>query len=309
MSIEERMARIAWFYYHDNLTQTEISHLLGIPRLKVSRLLEKGKQQGIIHVQVHSRFENCFVLEEKIKQQFGLSEVRIIPDSDPINSDMNMRVSIGATDLLMKKLKAGDLLAIGFGKTMMMMLKNLSSFLQTRKIPVVSLAGGVGSYMEGISHLGADCDISLVPSPLRVSSKEVANALYQEASINDVLLTSCSASVAAISIGSIEQKEKATMCQAGYISFSEQKILQRKGAVGDILGYFFGEDGHILDNIRLHEELIAIRPEKLRNIPLVIGVADGQVKARAVLAALRGKYINSLVANEATAEKLISLIS
>ena len=48
MCEEEQVARIAWFYYHDGLTQSEISDRLGLTRLKVSRLLEKGHQSGII---------------------------------------------------------------------------------------------------------------------------------------------------------------------------------------------------------------------------------------------------------------------
>lgn len=47
MCEEEQVARIAWFYYHDGLTQSEISDRLGLTRLKVSRLLEKGHQSGI----------------------------------------------------------------------------------------------------------------------------------------------------------------------------------------------------------------------------------------------------------------------
>ncbi|AAM87311.1 bacterial regulatory s, crp family protein [Yersinia pestis PY-13] len=48
MSEEELLARVAWFYYHDGLTQGDIGELLGLARLKVSRLLEKGRQSGVI---------------------------------------------------------------------------------------------------------------------------------------------------------------------------------------------------------------------------------------------------------------------
>lgn len=201
-----------------------------------------------------------------------------------------------------------DLLAVGFGETIMATLKNLGSFIQTKQVPVVSLAGGVGNYMKGISHLDASCEVNLVPAPLRVSSKKVADVLYKEASVNDVLMASCSADVAVISIGSIAQVEKATMFQTGYISLGEQKMLQRKGAQGDILGYFINANGDVVEDVNLHEELIAIRPEKLRDIPLVIGVAGGTVKAEAILAALNGKYINALVTNESTARRILELI-
>ncbi|OLQ90713.1 transcriptional regulator LsrR [Vibrio panuliri] len=307
MSEEELLARIAWFYYNDNLTQAEIGNLLGMPRLKVSRLLEKGRQQGLIHVRIHSRYEGCLDLEQKLKQHFSLNDVRVIPDTDPTGVDINHRVSVGAASMVVSKVKPNDYLAIGFGETIMATLKNLGSFLQTNQVPVVSLAGGVGTYMKGISHLDASCDVSLVPAPLRVSSKKVADVLYQEASVNDVLMASCSADVAVISLGSIAQVEKATMHQTGYISLGEQKVLQRRGAQGDILGYFFDQNGEVLDGVKLHEELIAIRPERLRDIPLVIGVAGGTVKAEAILAALKGQYINVLVTNEAAARKILEL--
>ena len=53
---EELVARVAWCYYHDGLTQNDIGERLGLPRLKISRLLEKGRQSGVIRVQINSRY-------------------------------------------------------------------------------------------------------------------------------------------------------------------------------------------------------------------------------------------------------------
>ena len=63
MAEEELLARVAWSYYHDGLTQNDIGERLGLPRLKISRLLEKGRQSGVIRVQINSRFEGCLALE------------------------------------------------------------------------------------------------------------------------------------------------------------------------------------------------------------------------------------------------------
>ena len=75
MTEEELLARMAWFYYHDNLTQSEIGEKLKLPRLKVSRLLEKARQLGIIKVQINSRFTGCFELEEALQQHFQLKYI------------------------------------------------------------------------------------------------------------------------------------------------------------------------------------------------------------------------------------------
>ncbi len=47
---EELVARVARCYYHDGLTQNDIGERPGLPRLKISRLLEKGRQSGVIRV-------------------------------------------------------------------------------------------------------------------------------------------------------------------------------------------------------------------------------------------------------------------
>ncbi|MGC0094270.1 sigma factor-like helix-turn-helix DNA-binding protein, partial [Enterobacter asburiae] len=64
---EELVARVAWCYYHDGLTQNDIGERLGLPRLKISRLLEKGRQSGVIRVQINSRYEGCLALETELQ--------------------------------------------------------------------------------------------------------------------------------------------------------------------------------------------------------------------------------------------------
>ena len=71
---EELVARVAWCYYHDGLTQNDIGERLGLPRLKISRLLEKGRQSGVIRVQINSRYEGCLALETELQQRFGLKD-------------------------------------------------------------------------------------------------------------------------------------------------------------------------------------------------------------------------------------------
>lgn len=58
------------------MTQSDISNRLGLTRLKVSRLLEKGHQSGIIRVQINSRFEGCLEYETELRRRFDLNNVR-----------------------------------------------------------------------------------------------------------------------------------------------------------------------------------------------------------------------------------------
>ncbi|MDC9614729.1 transcriptional regulator LsrR [Xenorhabdus khoisanae] len=304
MSEEELMARVAWFYYHDGLTQGDIGELLGLSRLKVSRLLEKGRQSGVIRVKINSRYEGCLELEDALQKRFNLKQARVLPALDGVN--LNARLGVGAAHLLMALIEPHQLLAIGFGETPMCTLQHLSGFISSQQIRLVTLSGGVGSYMTGIGQLDADCPVSIIPAPLRASSHQVAATFREERSVRDVILAAGAADIAVVGIGAINQKQQATIMRSGYISDGEQLMLDRKGAIGDILGYFFNTEGELVSNINIHQELIGISLPEMKTIPNVIGVAGGIEKADAIVAALKGGYISSLVTEEQTARAILT---
>lgn len=55
----------------------------------------------------------------------------------------------------------------------------------------------------------------------------------------------------------------------------------------------------------MQEKTLAIELETLRKARYAIGIAYGEEKYAALLGALRGKHINSLVTDRATAEYLV----
>ncbi|WP_439328135.1 transcriptional regulator LsrR [Lonepinella sp. BR2357] len=304
MSEEELLARIAWFYYHDNLTQNDIGERLNIPRLKVSRLLEKGRQMGIIKVEIHSAFTGCFELEEALQHHFQLKHIRVLPALE--SHDVNERLGNGAAQLLASLLKPQQLLAIGFGETIMQTIKFSNEFITNNNIKLITLSGGVGPYMKGIGQLDGSCSVSMIPAPLRASSVEAAKLFKRESCVKDIMLAATGADVAIVGIGATLQKGQATLLRTGYISEQKQQEIRQQGAVGDILGYFMQKDGTLLPNMPLHDELISLPLSDLTKIPNVIGVAGGEDKVEAILSALQGKYINSLVTEERTARLMLA---
>lgn len=302
---EELVARVAWCYYHDGLTQNDIGERLGLPRLKISRLLEKGRQSGVIRVQINSRYEGCLALETELQQRFGLKLVRVMPALN--TPPMNVRLGIGAAQSLMGVLQPGQLLAVGFGETTMSSLQHLSGFISSQQIRLVTLSGGVGPYMTGIGQLDAACSVSMIPAPLRVSSAEVAGILKRETSVRDVILAATAADVAVVGIGSVNQRRDATILRSGYISEGEQLMYARKGAVGDILGYFLNAEGECVEELEIHKELLGVTLDELAQLPTIVGVAGGEEKADAIYAALKGRRINGLVTEETTARAVLAL--
>ena len=45
---EALMAKAAWYYYFEGMTQQQISDRIGISRIRVIRLLEQARQTGMI---------------------------------------------------------------------------------------------------------------------------------------------------------------------------------------------------------------------------------------------------------------------
>ncbi|NBI13961.1 transcriptional regulator LsrR [[Haemophilus] felis] len=302
---EELLARIAWFYYHDNLTQNEIGERLKLPRLKVSRLLEKGRQIGLIKVQINSRYKGCLELEEALKQRFQLDYIRVLPELE--NYEVNNRLGVGAAQMLMNLLKPKQVLSFGFGDTVMHTIKYSNDFIKQNKIKLITLTGGVGPYMQSIGQLDGSCSVSIIPAPLRASSAEAAQLFQKESYVRDTMLAASMADVAIVGIGSTTQKNASTLVKSGYLLNTTQLDQFRKlGAVGDILGYFFKQDGTLQTEMAIHQELISVSLDNLKRIPTVIGVAGGEDKVDAILAALQGKYINSLVTEEKTARTILA---
>ena len=78
------------------------------------------------------------------------------------------------------------------------------------------------------------------------------------------------------------------------------------GAVGDVFSYFIDDDGQIV-RTELYDRLITIGLADVRHIPTTLGVATGAAKARAVAAAVRGAFINTLIADSSLARAVLAL--
>ena len=58
MNHDDLLARLAWLYYIENLTQQEIGDRLNMPRVKVARLLKKARDEGIFEFRIVKRTWN-----------------------------------------------------------------------------------------------------------------------------------------------------------------------------------------------------------------------------------------------------------
>jgi lsr operon transcriptional repressor len=296
----EQITRAAWHYYNDGLTQNQIADMLGVSRIKVSRLLEKGRQSGLIELRINSPFGGCLTQQKELADAFGLLDARVVPTAADLPP--TPRIGRAAASLLMQKLEPNDLLAIGWGEATTTTLRYMAPVFPQTNISIVSLTGGVSAYIGTTGLYGPQNNAHLIPTPLRVSSPELAEMLRIEPYVRNVLDMAETARFALIGVGAVTSS--ATLVRYGYCSSAEIELFKRRGAVGDVLGYFYDSNGEILD-LDLHRHVVAVSPDDLRKIPNVAAAAAGPHKVEAILGMLRGRLANTLVTDEATANDLL----
>ena len=80
--------------------------------------------------------------------------------------------------------------------------------------------------------------------------------------------------------------------------------MRQSGAVGDICFQFIDKTGNLVKS-PLMDRVIGIDLATLKSSPRVVGIAAGEAKIAAILAALQGKWINVLITDRRTAERLV----
>jgi len=105
-----------------------------------------------------------------------------------------------------------------------------------------------------------------------------------------------------VGIGSMS--DQATIVKNGIFNANDFTVLKLQGAVGDILSHFMDKNGRL---VAMDQEgrLMSTGLEDLRKLENVVGVAGGPSKADAILAALRGGYLDVLITDEETAQTLL----
>lgn len=310
MAAAPTVLRAAWLYYEDGLTQAEIAAQLSVSRATVGRLLDDARRTGIVTHQFHSDRLEALSLTQELHQAFGLQGALVVP-AIAGSSDQkvtNTRVAKGAAQYLAGRMGPGNTLALGWGDTVARTISALQ-LLIAGELSLVTLTGGANAYLGAL--LGGDDErshavrvrASVVPAPIIASSPELAAALRAEDEVQQILSECAKATFAVVGVGT--PTPGSTLTELGYVSAAELREIREKGAVGDILGQFYDADGQLLD-LSILSRRIGIDVMELAAQTNVIGVAGGDLKVGAIMAAISGGYIDVLVTDEPTARAMLN---
>lgn len=293
------MIKIAWYYYMEDLTQQAIADQLGISRMRVIKLLDKARQVGIIQFRISSSFDKRHELETGLMEKYHLKDCYVVP-SNPDPAKINDTIAKAASIYISNHVTDNCYINFGYGDTSSRTIEYLAKSLET-SASFVSLTGGVSYYLPNSESNIFNAKLYLIPSPIIMSSKEMAEAIKQESSIRDVTSMIQLASMTIVGIGAMD--DNATIVKSSILSHNDFLLLSMKGAVGDVICHFIDKDGNLIDT-DIDSRLVSVPLDTLNQLENVIGVAAGKHKVAAIASALKGGYLDILITDESTAEML-----
>jgi DNA-binding transcriptional regulator LsrR (DeoR family) len=304
------MTKVARLYHEQGLSQPNISSRLHISQSRVSRLLSKATEVGIVRTTVVNTAGVYAELEDELEKKYAVSEIVIVDTAD---SEEQILKSLGsaAAHYLESTLTGGDKIGISsWSATLLSTVEAMRPKVSKVADEVVQVIGGVGesnAQAHAVRLAGRLAEVtgarvSYLPAPGLVSTPEAARALFTNQNISSVLNSVGELTLLLVGIGSIEPS-KLLKESGNSLSEKERKELAKLGAVGDVCMRYFDENGKSLKT-NLDKRIIGISADQLKKISRRVAVAGGARKHKAIRAALEGGWINVLITDHKTAKKL-----
>ncbi|MCR4704999.1 MAG: sugar-binding transcriptional regulator [Lachnospiraceae bacterium] len=295
------MVKSVWYYYMENMTQQAIADRLDISRMRVIKLLEKARQTGAIQFKIPSMFEKRHTLEMDLIKKFGLKDC-YAASTDPDGGNLNDSIARAAAAYIANHMigGSGSYINFGYGDTPSKTIAHLARSIETH-ISLVSLSGGVGYYLPMLGSKIFNAKLYLIPAPLIMSSKEMAEAMTKERSVEEVTNMISLANMTIVGIGAMD--DDATIAKTANLTHNDFLLLRMKGAIGDINCHFIDKDGNVVDN-DIDSRVISLPLKTLNELKNVIAVSGGAHKVQAIAAALKAGCIDILITDEETARLL-----
>lgn len=306
------MTRVARLYHESGVKQPEIAARLRLSQPKVSRLLRQAQEEGIVRITVRAPNGTHPDLEVALEERFGLQDAEVVDvgafDDEHIVRDLGD----AAAYHLETTVRSGDVIGVSsWSATLLAMVDAMHPVHGLSDMRLVQILGGGGDpAAEGhathlVRRLAAllGAEATFLPAPSSVGSPEARQVLLAEPFVRRATALFDQLSVALVGIGGLEPS--GLLASSGNVfSPDELATVRASGGVGDIGLRYLQADGQPVGS-PLDGRVIGIELEQLRRVPRAIGVAGGPRKVTAIRAALLGGWINCLITDRFTAERLL----
>jgi DNA-binding transcriptional regulator LsrR (DeoR family) len=304
----DEAARAGWLYYIAGNTQDEIAGKLGVSRQTAQRLVSLAVSERLIKVRLDHPIAKCLDLSERLKAKYALQLCEVVP-ADPTSQSTTLGVAEAMAAELQRRLESQHpiVVALGSGRTLRAAVEQLPP-MDCPQHKIVSLVGniapdGSASFYDVIMRIADAVKAPHYPMPLPV----IASTIHEKAlflaqkSVISVVDLARQADVTFVGVG--QMGDSAPLVQDGFVNAAEMRALVKAGAVGEIVGWAFDANGSLIEGLT-NDRVASVGLDQPAT-RLVVAVAMGVFKAKALKAALAGRLITGLITNETTAELLL----
>lgn len=298
------MYEAATLYYDKNKTQQEIAEMMHISRQTVSKLLGDAIEEKLVEIVIHDPKKDCENLGARICRAFHIKKC-VVCSVTGKNSALHRLMTIkAAVNYLLPIIKKGGLkIAVSWGRTIQELINTFPDTPTTgnRVFPLFGATDHEHAYFssnELARHLAdkLDADLHCAWFPYMPDSTADYNLLKQLSYYKKMQDMWNTADLAIMGIGNTEILEIFGKT-FGYSNIHAQ-------AIGDVATHFFNGDGQF---VNLYENTLCATVDNIKNAGESIAIACGQEKARAITGALRTQMIDTLITDEHTARRILTL--
>ncbi len=313
MTKRQKLAQIrhaAELYYEQNLSQQEISKILGCSHSTVSRLLAEARELEIVEFKIKRPVDNVPELAVELRRKFDLRDAVVVASGT--SQKPNYRnIGIAAAEFLTGVIDDGMKVGVTWGRTLAEVLRIMEP-QPFENVEVVQISGSLGpntseedgpkSAIRLAELLNASCH--LIPAPAVADSEEARDLFMRQAQIRQALDHATNVDVIIQGIGTLSAG-MSSLRRASYINKKEEQAAQAAGAVGHVFARMIDINGREVSDYS--KRVIGIPLDDMRNALWSIGISASPEKAPAILGALRGKYFNAVVIDEESAREVLKL--
>ena len=301
-------ATIARRFYLEGASKSEIAAELGLSRFKVARMLERARSSGLVRIELHYEGGLDLELSVRLATHLGLPRCLVV-DSDA-RDEVELRRLLGrvAAGVLGEIIHSDDVLGVVWSRTTMAMRSALTAL---PPCAVVQLTGALSRSDVDEGSIELVRDIARIAggpafyfyAPMIVPHAETARSLRAQPELARAMGRFRELTTAVVAIGAWSP-DLSTIVDA--IERPEYEKDKRLGVCAEVCGIELDADGEPVPTA-LSQRIIGIRAEELRAVPEIIAMAYGTRKAKAVRAAVRGRFATTLITHTSLAHELLKL--
>ena len=315
------MVQCLELYYRQQKHQKEIAQALGLSSSKVSRLLKRAFEEGLIRVELD--LPQNPRLAAALVERFGLRDAVVVPTGG--RGQIKEELGAAAAAYFEKVATNGMRVGLSCGFTLYHTIRHLrerrfrdltlyplsgESTLQLVDLSPNTLVGmmaakyrpHVAAYALPVQHLAS----------LREIERE-RRRLLRDPEVRRIFAAAQTVDIALVGIGMIGEQTPGfcSLAEAYGVSIG---TLKRLAVVGEINYQPFDAEGKVVDRPELRplsRRMLSVTADRLQELSrsgsrYVIAVSGGRQKIAAIRGALNGRLLNVLITDEDAALALVS---